>query len=98
MVYRVIVAISASFAEDLDAEPVDRRAFDERRFGPELVEAVRDFFGGLVGEGEGVDARRVDSLMFDQEPDPLYEAVRLPCSGTREYERRTKRRFDRRAL
>lgn len=56
---------AAELAQDLDAELVDRGAFDERRFIADLVQAISDLFGGFVGEREGADALGRDSLFLD---------------------------------
>ena len=77
---------------------MDRPTFHELRGLSQVIQTRSDFLGGLVGKREGVDPCRVEACSFDQEPDPLDEAERLPCSWTCEHKRRTERRLDRRAL
>ena len=61
-------------------------------------EPLGDLAGGLVGEGEGADARRVDAELLDEEADALDEAVRLPRPGPGEHEQRRGLGLDRLAL
>ena len=62
------------------------------------LEAVRDLAGGLVGEGERADARRIDTQLLHEMAHALDEAVRLAGAGSGEDEQRSRRSRDRRAL
>ena len=91
--------VGAELAEQLGAEGVDGAALDLRRGVAEpRLEPMRDLAGGLVGERERADARRVEMQVLDQEVDALGQAVRLARAGAGEDEQRAGVGFDRRAL
>src|SRR5215208_6025178 len=77
----------AELTKQLGAEGVDGAALDLRGgiAEPDL-EAVRDLSGGLVGECEGADARRVESELLDEKVDPLGEAEGFARAGSGEDE------------
>ena len=71
--------------------------FTSSAFGTS-IEARRDLFGGLVGEGEGADAVGGDAVRFDEEADPLDETERLPRARACYDEQRLRFTLDRGAL
>jgi hypothetical protein len=71
--------------EQIGAERMDGASPHELRRHAQVIEPRTDFFGGLVGEREGIDPRRVEALVLDEEPDPLDEAIRLAGTGARQH-------------
>lgn len=70
--------VRAVLAEQLGTESVDRSPLHPLRALSKLtLQSRRDFVGGLVGEGERADTRRVDADLLDEKPDSLDEAKRL---------------------
>ncbi len=59
------------------------------------LEPVRNLAGGLVGEGEGTDARRIEAVMLDQKPDALRKAIGFSRAGAGQNEQRARVGFDR---
>jgi hypothetical protein len=84
--------------KEFGAERVDGSALHEVRGFPKVVQSRPDLLGGLVGERESLDPRRVDALPSNQEPNALDEAKRLSRPRTSENERGPEGGLDCRAL
>jgi hypothetical protein len=77
--------LSRKLTQQVRAKRVDGAARD---FFRTLVEApfepLRDFAGGFVGKRERADARGVEPVVFNEEPNAFGEAERLARAGARE--------------
>ena len=81
--------VLAELSQKLGAESVDGPALDALHARAELTrEALGDFAGRLVREGEDADPLGVDLELVDQESDPLDEAEGLSRARAREHEKR----------
>ena len=77
-----------------------KRAQPQRaaRHSQQALDTGAHFGSGLVGEGDGQDAVRADTLCGDQPGDAMDEYPRLATAGTGEHQRRQQRGCDRLAL
>src|SRR5687768_16118833 len=76
-----------------------RAAFQSFSAGAKMLRQPRgDFARCLVREREGADARRVHSLLLDEEADALDETESLPRTRPCQNEHRPQLRLDGRAL
>jgi hypothetical protein len=86
-------------AEQAEAQRVQGAASDVVRQRADLaLEPGGDLVRGLVGEGDGADAPRIETMPRDEPCDAGDETVGLARAGTRHDQHRPERGIDRLAL
>lgn len=73
---------------------MNRSTLDSIDFVAERSQALGDFTGCLVGEGEDANSSGIDAERFDQIANALDQAKSLAGTGAGENERRPCRRLD----